>query len=84
MHGFTCGGGVLSSGGSNCHNQNGMCGTNCYSDNQPPTKAPWTKNPESNRIAEVMSQDRSMTWGEWLQCQMVQVGVSQCPTGGVA
>ncbi len=23
-----------------------------------------------------------MTWGESLQCQMVRVGVSQCPTGG--
>jgi hypothetical protein len=41
-----------------------------------------TKNPESNRIAEVVSQGRSMTVGESLQCQMVRVGVSQCPTGG--
>jgi hypothetical protein len=40
------------------------------------------KNPESNRIAEVGSQGRSMTWGESLQCQIVWVGVSQCPTGG--
>ncbi len=23
-----------------------------------------------------------MTWGESLQCRMVRVGVSQCPTGG--
>jgi hypothetical protein len=23
-----------------------------------------------------------MTWGESLQCQMVRVGLSQCPTGG--
>jgi hypothetical protein len=49
---------------------------------QAPTKIPWTKNPESNRLAEVVSQGRSMTWGESLQCQIVRVGVSQCPTGG--
>ncbi len=42
-----------------------------------PTKTPWTKNPESNRIAEVGSQGRSMTWGESLQCRMVRVEVSQ-------
>jgi hypothetical protein len=46
------------------------------------TKTPWMKNPESNLIAEVVSQGRSMTWGESLQCRMVQVGVSQCPIGG--
>jgi hypothetical protein len=23
-----------------------------------------------------------MTWGESLQCRIVRVGVSQCPTGG--
>jgi hypothetical protein len=40
------------------------------------------KNPESNRIAEVGLQGCSMTWGESLQCPMVWVGVSQCPTGG--
>ncbi len=40
------------------------------------------KNSESNRIAEVVSQGRSMTWDESLQCQMVRVRVSQCPTGG--
>jgi hypothetical protein len=40
------------------------------------------KNPKSNRIADVGSQGRSMTWGESLQCRIVQVGVSQCPTGG--
>jgi hypothetical protein len=51
-------------------------------DNYAPTKTPWTKNPESNRIAEVGSQGRSMTWGESLQCRMVRVGVSQCRTGG--
>jgi hypothetical protein len=33
-------------------------------------------------IDEVVSQGRSMTWGELLQCPMVWVGVSQCPTGG--
>jgi hypothetical protein len=43
--------------------------------------SPWTKNPESNRIVEVVSQGRSMTWGESLQCRMVRVRVSQCPTG---
>jgi hypothetical protein len=35
-----------------------------------------------DRIVEVVSQGRSMTWGESLQCLMVRVGVSQCPTGG--
>jgi hypothetical protein len=40
------------------------------------------KNPDSHYIAEVVSQGRSMTWGELLQCRMVRVGVSQCPTGG--
>jgi hypothetical protein len=45
-------------------------------------KSPWTKNPESNHIGEVQ-QDRSMTGGELLQCQMVWVGVSQCPTGAL-
>ncbi len=39
-------------------------------------------NSESNRIAEVVSQGRSMTWGKSLQCQIVRVGMSQCPTGG--
>ncbi len=34
------------------------------------------------RIAEVVSHGRSMTGGESLQCQMVLVVVSQCPTGG--
>jgi hypothetical protein len=29
-------------------------------------KTPWTKIPESNHIAEVGSQGRSMTWGESL------------------
>jgi hypothetical protein len=83
-HDFTCSGGVSSSGRSNCykHKQKGLCGTNRYSDNQAPTEAPWTKNPESYRIAEVVSQGPSMIWGESLQCRMVQVGVSQCPTGG--
>jgi hypothetical protein len=45
-------------------------------------KSHWMKNPESNRIAEVMLQGRSMTWGESLQYQMVCVRMSQCPTGG--
>jgi hypothetical protein len=45
-------------------------------------KTPWTKNTESNRIAEVVSQGRGMTWGESFQCLMVQIEVSQCPTGG--
>jgi hypothetical protein len=81
-HDFTCGSGFSSSGGSNCHKQNGLCGTNRYSDNQAPTKTPWMKNPESNHKADVVSQGRSMTWGELLQCRMVRVGVSQCPTGG--
>ncbi len=81
-HGFTCGGGGSSPGGSSCHKQNGLCGTNHYSDNQTPAKSTWTKNPEPYRIAEVVSQGHSMTWGESLQCQMVRVGVSQCPTGG--
>jgi hypothetical protein len=40
------------------------------------------KNPESNCIAEAVSQGSSMTWGESLQCRMVWVGVTQCPTGG--
>jgi hypothetical protein len=40
------------------------------------------KNTESNRIAEVVSQSRSMTGGESSHCRIVQVGVSQCPTGG--
>ncbi len=40
------------------------------------------KNRESNRIAEVVFQGRSMPWGESLQCRMVRVRVSQCPTGG--
>ncbi len=83
-HDFTCGGGFSSSGGSNCHKQNSLCGTNRYSDNQASMKTPWTKNPESNRIAEVVSQGCSMTWGELLQCRIVRVGVSRCPTGGVA
>jgi hypothetical protein len=45
-------------------------------------KTPWTKNSESNGIGEVVSQGHSMIWGKSLQCQMVRVGVSQCPTGG--
>jgi hypothetical protein len=40
------------------------------------------KNQESNRIAEVVSQGRSMTGGESLQSQIVRVGVSQCPIEG--
>jgi hypothetical protein len=28
-------------------------------------KQPWTKNLESNHIDEVVSQGRSMTWGEF-------------------
>ncbi len=81
-HDLTCGNGFSSLGRSNCHKQNGLCGTNHYSDNQAPTKTPWTKNPESNHIADIVSQGRSMTWGESLQCRIVRVGVSQCPTGG--
>jgi hypothetical protein len=80
-HDFTCGGGFSSSGRSNCHKQNGLCGTNRYSDNQAYMKTPWTKNPESNRIAEVVSQGRSMTWANcysvrWcrLECHGVQLG----------
>jgi hypothetical protein len=57
-------------------------GANRYSDNKSPTKTPWMKNPESNRIAEVVSQGRSMTRGESLQWWMVRFGVSHCPTGG--
>jgi hypothetical protein len=36
----------------------------------------------SQMIAEVVSHGCSMTGGESLQCQMVRVGVSQCPSGG--
>jgi hypothetical protein len=46
-----------------------------------PRKHPGQKNGVC-RIAEVVSQGRSMTWGESLQCRMVRVGVSQCPTWG--
>ncbi len=79
---LTCGSGVPLPGRSNCPKQNGLCGTNRYSDNQAPTKSPWTKNLVFNCVAEVVSQGRSMTWCELLQSRMVQVGVSQCPTGG--
>jgi hypothetical protein len=47
-----------------------------------PLKITLDKNPESNRIDGVVSQGRSMTWGESLQCRMVRVGVPQCQTGG--
>jgi hypothetical protein len=40
------------------------------------------KHLESSRIAEVVLQGRSMTWGESLQCRIVRVQVSQCPSGG--
>ncbi len=33
VHDFTYGGGVISTGRSNCHKQNGLCGRNRYSDN---------------------------------------------------
>jgi hypothetical protein len=48
---------------------------------RPPRKHPGRK-AESNRIAEVGLQGCSMSWRESLQCRIVRVGVSQCPTGG--
>jgi hypothetical protein len=55
--------------------------TACAGRNVTVTIRPLRKHPdpESNRIAEVGSQGRSMTWGESLQCRMVRVGVSQAP-----
>jgi hypothetical protein len=45
-------------------------------------KTPWTKNPESNRIAEVVSQGRSMTWGELLVSDGADWSVSVQLGGG--
>jgi hypothetical protein len=81
-HDLTCISGVPSSDGPNCHNQNGWCRMKHYSDNLARTKLAWTKDPESNHMADVVSHGRSIKGVKSLQCWMEQVKVSQCLTGG--